>query len=126
MITKIKQTFFGVILAVAATLSACSVAYADTPKSHQQFVQEYCTNESKIAGAIMKNRQLGTSAVKMIELADGNNLWISYVEYAYSQPQYSTEEYRSKAENEFSNSVFIQCFKAGNKMKNSKNNSKNI
>ena len=123
---KLKSIVVYVLLAITLTLCSYQLAFGSEAKTHQEFVQEFCGNESKIAGAIMKNRQLGTSAVRMIELADGNSLWISYVEYAYSQPQYSTEEYRSKAEVEFSNSVFIQCFKATKNLKNSKNNPKEI
>lgn len=123
---KLKSIVVYVLLAITLTLCSYQLAFGNEAKTHQEYVQEFCGNESKIAGSIMRNRQLGVSAAKLIELAEGNPLWISYVEYAYSQPQYSTEEYRSKAEQEFSNTVFIQCYKAGSKMKNSKPNPKNI
>lgn len=123
---KLKSIVVYVLLAITLTLCSYQLVFANEAKTHQEQVQEFCGNESKIAGSIMRYRQLGASAAKLIELAEGNSLWISYVQYAYSQPQYSTEEYRSKAEQEFSNTVFMQCYKAGSKMKNSKPNPKSI
>lgn len=124
MITKIKQTILGIFLTVTATLSACSVAYAQV--NTLEDVKQTCKQIESMASVVMKARQYNVPASKMMELAE-NELRVAMIEEAFSEPLYSSEEYKQKAIQGFANKYYMQCWKVlSNKLKNSKNNSKEI
>jgi len=124
MRAKIKQTILGIFLTVAATLSACSVAYAQANTLDD--VKQTCKQIESMAGVVMKARQYNVPASKMMEMAE-NELRVSMIEESFKEPLFSSDEYKQKAIQGFASKYYMECWKVlSNKLKNSKDNSKEI
>lgn len=77
--------------------------------------QQTCTNASLFAEQVMKARQMGIDASKLMEIADGSILIEEYIIDAFDHPKYNTESYRRKAISEFKSRAFLDCMKAFSK-----------
>ena len=64
----------------------------------------------RIATSIMEARQLNASIVNIIKAVDGETAIIEIIKKAYSQPLYSTDEYKKSAVVSFSNDIFLACY----------------
>jgi len=98
---KLLQT---TLLAVSLLASP---AYADV-----------CNTVHSVSTAIMKNRQVGTSLKKMMDVAnDPTNekvakLLTKIIVAAYEQPRFSVVENQEKAITDFANKLMLECVKA--------------
>lgn len=98
-----------ITLAVAATLSSCSVAYAsDVTTSHQA-----CSILAGTAKQVMIARQNNAPIQGLMQIAIKNdsNITMTIIKEAYELPRYSTKEYQQKAISDFSNQWYLECFK---------------
>lgn len=96
------------ILCIVA-LSACVGVHAKKPGP------EVCDDLYELAFKVMNLRQNGTPVSELIALTGGNKIANAIVIAAYEETQYSTREYQIRANKEFANRVFIECFKSINK-----------
>jgi hypothetical protein len=74
-----------------------------------------CEDMQELAYKVMNLRQTGVPASQLIALADGNKIANAIVIAAYEELQYNTREYQIRANKEFANRVYIECFKSINK-----------
>lgn len=74
-----------------------------------------CPQLSQLAGMFMKGRQEGVTMARAMEIAGNNKVMQLMVEQAYSQSRYSTEEFKQRKIQEFSNEWFMTCYKARKK-----------
>ena len=76
---------------------------------------EVCDDLYELAFKVMNLRQTGTPASELLALTGGNKIANAIVIAAYEEMQYNTREYQIRANKEFANRVFIECFKSINK-----------
>lgn len=99
------------LLCVACIL-LCGFSFADDDKN--------CREWSKTAGSIMAARQANISLYKNLEVVEevygkdekAVKAVKKIVLMAYEQPQFSLEEYQSKAIIDFENKIMLGCMKA--------------
>lgn len=96
-------------------------AYAQETQTSQSKtdddVLKACTHYKDVAEQVMKTRQAGVDASKMMEVAEGNPLMQKMIIVAFDTPSYSTEAYKEKAVSDFANEVFLDCYKKLSKKK---------
>lgn len=94
----------------------CVVALAVSVSVHAKKPgPEVCDDLYELAFKVMNLRQNGTPVSELIALTGGNKIANAIVIAAYEETQYSTREYQIRANKEFANRVFIECFKSINK-----------
>ena len=99
------RKFIGYML--LALLLNSSTLWADDGEKKKPDV---CATYHELATMVMSARQKGVSLVKMMGIA-GDEMTKSLVMSAYDKPQYSGEEYRTKAVEEFANERALMCYK---------------
>ena len=70
-----------------------------------------CAVLGEVALLIMKNRQAGASLSGLMEIAEGDPLLIQIILAAYELPRWSTPANISRAEEDFSNEVMLDCYR---------------
>jgi len=77
-----------------------------------------CESFESLAGTIMSNRQMGVELSKMMKVTatlsstpDVEAFVKKLVIEAYQKPAFESEEYQSKAINEFKTEVAVECYK---------------
>lgn len=72
-----------------------------------------CKYLSEVAHRVMEVRQAGYPMADLVEAAEQDGaLAKALVIEAYKRNQYSSNEYKENAANEFSNEVYMQCLEA--------------
>lgn len=82
---------------------------------------DYCEFLEEFAEVIMRSRQNGEPASKLIKSSErliGNDEWrtlsINMIKTAFREPRYSTKEARQLAIDEFASMTYLVCYKASN------------
>tara|TARA_R110000772_G_scaffold61612_1_gene138789 strand:- start:576 stop:890 length:315 start_codon:yes stop_codon:yes gene_type:complete len=88
------------VLALTATISFNATANEST---------DICVTYSDAATAVMTARQANRSVAELYKLVDGNKLMLALIKEAYNKPFYSTETYKQREINTFTNDVFLIC-----------------
>ncbi|MFD2405672.1 hypothetical protein ACFSVK_07665 [Azorhizophilus paspali] len=70
-----------------------------------------CDLVGDLAKAVMNNRQIGTSAQRVIELGGGSELMKLLVIMAYESPAYSVIDNQERAAVEFQSKIYLMCIK---------------
>ncbi len=78
---------------------------------------DLCSTISEFAGAIMKARQAGVPASRLVRIAEENDegsdsLTVEMIERAFEAPRYSTQEFQQQETEEFSSMYYLECYKA--------------
>ena len=94
------------LLAIALTFTAASAFATEEVSTH-----ELCKDIGTLAETIMKHRQVGTSVIRMMEIADTDGLAQVIIKEAYEMPRYSSEEYQRRAISDFRDDYYITCLK---------------
>jgi hypothetical protein len=71
-----------------------------------------CATLGEMALLIMQNRQAGASLSGLMETANGDPLLIQIILTAYEAPRWSTPANMRRAEEDFSNDVMLDCYRA--------------
>ena len=71
-----------------------------------------CAQLGETARVVMQNRQAGASLSGLMEIAQGNELFVQMILTAYEQPRWNTSENKNKAAEDFANEVMLSCYKA--------------
>lgn len=103
------------MLTINKFLSTLALASALTLYSVHAQANEFCADQSELASAIMKLRQMGVPVSKMMKAANTSSdpllrkVLVSYTELAYERVRYSTKEYQQKAVVDFGTEVYNMC-----------------
>lgn len=94
-------------------LAMASCTNAASPDSGKD---DFCKSVMEAAEVTMRGRLTGVSAIDAIELAnkatgDINDMLRGMIIDAYSSYNYSTDEYKSSAINEFATKYYIDCIR---------------
>ena len=90
------------IVLIVATLCLFSASAVADPN---------CVKLSGLAETIMELRQAGAPAEGIIQATDNSALTEMLVISAYSEPRYTTYEYKKSAISDFKNKWYISCLK---------------
>ena len=80
--------------------------YAETAETSQI---ERCMIAGGLATSIMTARQSGTPIANLIEIADGDDVVIALILFAYGQPRDRSQEYQQRAATEFGSDIVVAC-----------------
>jgi hypothetical protein len=83
---------------------------AEETETKTSSIQRICTSYSEIATSIMEARQLNAPIVNIIKAVGGEAALLEIIKKAYSEPLYSTKEYKKTAVVSFSNDIFLACY----------------
>ena len=83
--------------------------YAEIAETSETSPIERCMIAGEFATAIMRARQSGTPIADLIEIADGDDIIIALILFAYGQPRYGSQEYQQRAAEEFTSEVVVAC-----------------
>ena len=86
---------------IALTLVLATSAQADQ-----------CQDAGDLAEAVMTARQNGAPISQLMEIANGQEVIVQMVLMAYGEPRYSTDEFRSRAVEDFRNLWEVGCYQA--------------
>ena len=89
--------------AIAFTLALATSAQADQ-----------CQDAGDLAEAVMTARQNGAPISQLMEIANGQEIIVKMVLMAYGEPRYSTDEFQSRAIEDFRNLWEVGCYQAMN------------
>lgn len=99
----------------------CVLAHSNVNSGIEKANEESCRNLMKVAGMAMKARQDGTPLEAMLQAIDivkkdglsneGGESFRQILIDAYSQLEYSSQEYRQRAINDFSSKYYINCMR---------------
>lgn len=89
------------IAAIALALTLATSAQADK-----------CQDAGDLAESVMTARQNGTPISRLMEIANGQEVIVKMVLMAYGKPRYSTDEFQSRAIEDFRNLWEIGCYQA--------------
>ena len=71
-----------------------------------------CDAISELALSIMRGRQSGVAMSRMMQIVEDNELSQSLIISAFELNRYSSEEYQTRAAEDFRDAVHLQCIKA--------------
>ena len=87
--------------AIAFTLALATSAQADQ-----------CQDAGDLAEAVMTARQNGAPISQLMEIANGQEIIVKMVLMAYGEPRYSTDQFQSRAIEDFRNLWEVGCYQA--------------
>lgn len=87
--------------AIAFTLVLATSAQADQ-----------CQDAGDLAEAVMTARQNGAPISQLMEIANGQEIIVKMVLMAYGEPRYSTDQFQSRAIEDFRNLWEVGCYQA--------------
>ena len=87
--------------AIAFALALAASAQADQ-----------CQDAGDLAEAVMTARQNGAPISQLMEIANGQEIIVQMVLMAYGEPRYSTDEFQSRAIEDFRNLWEVGCYQA--------------
>ena len=92
------------------------IAFSSYTFSISEEAMEMCSSFKGMAEAIMTNRQDNLDMSKMIEVLMEQDeaiheIGMAMIVDAYELPSYSSESNKKEAVSEFSNEVYLECFK---------------
>ena len=99
------------MMRLSVLLICCGLA---APAAAQDMT-ETCAHAADIAAAIMKGRQNGVPAAKMVKTIaplfppQSQRLGKDMILSAYQKPRYNGPDYIDRAVSDFSDSVFVSC-----------------
>ena len=96
---------------IALTLLA-AVGFAPAHAEQAQTTHQRCSVISELAEVIMNARQAGVPMRTTMELAGEDKASQAMVSQAYSQPLWSSEEYKIRAATEHANKWYLACIRA--------------
>ena len=124
-----KKALLGILL-----FGFISTAYSADKSEALEPKEQYCRIILSLAETAIKAKQSGTSIKTALEISDGffkgenplniNGILKSIVLDAYSQPSYSSAEYKKEQFNEFTAKHYLSCIKAGNTISKNANSDK--
>ncbi len=93
------------------------IAFSSYTFSISEEAMEMCSSFKGMAEAIMTNRQDNLDMSKMIEVLMEQDeaiheIGMAMIVDAYELPSYSSESNKKEAVSEFSNKVYLECFKS--------------
>jgi len=71
-----------------------------------------CEDIAAVAESIMKNRQAGVPATKMIELTKDTPLFKTLTVMAYERTRYTTDEVQQRIIRDFTDDIYLECLTA--------------
>ena len=74
--------------------------------------QASCEDIAAVAESIMKSRQAGVPATKMIELTKDTPLFKTLTVMAYERPRYNTDEVQQRIIRDFTDDIYLECLTA--------------
>ena len=89
------------LTSIALTLALATSAQADQ-----------CQDAGDLAEAVMTARQNGAPISQLMEIANGQEIIVKMVLMAYGEPRYSTDEFQSRAIEDFRNLWEVGCYQA--------------
>ena len=89
------------LTSIALTLALATSAQADQ-----------CQDAGDLAEAVMTARQNGAPISQLMEIANGQEIIVKMVLMAYGEPRYSTDEFQSRAIEDFRNLWETGCYQA--------------
>lgn len=89
----------------AAIIALTSPAWAEEPK-------DTCLSLGELAQTMMEHRQAGTSISTLMPHLNGNKAATSMLVSAYEEPRYSSDEYQTRAIQDFRNDWETACYMA--------------
>lgn len=87
-----------------------SIALALTLAASAQADQ--CQDAGDLAEAVMTARQNGAPISQLMEIANGQEIIVKMVLMAYGEPRYSTDQFQSRAIEDFRNLWEVGCYQA--------------
>ena len=89
------------LTSIALTLALATSAQADQ-----------CQDAGDLAEAVMTARQNGAPISQLMEIANGQEIIVKMVLMAYGEPRYSTDQFQSRAIEDFRNLWEVGCYQA--------------
>lgn len=89
------------LTSIALTLALATSAQADQ-----------CQDAGDLAEAVMTARQNGAPISQLMEIANGQEIIVQMVLMAYGEPRYSTDQFQSRAIEDFRNLWEVGCYQA--------------
>ena len=89
------------LTSIALTLALATSAQADQ-----------CQDAGDLAEAVMTARQNGAPISQLMEIASGQEIIVKMVLMAYGEPRYSTDQFQSRAIEDFRNLWEVGCYQA--------------
>lgn len=76
-----------------------------------ELTPEKCKASYTIAEKIMEARQHGVPLPRMIEIAEGDALFMALTRQAYETPRFSSESYKRNKIQDFANEIYLICLR---------------
>lgn len=94
------------------TLLLTTALLASTNAVAEEKDMASCEDIAAVAESIMKSRQAGVPATKMIELTKDTPLFKTLTVMAYKQQRYTVESIKTRVVKDFTDKIYLECLTA--------------